>query len=291
MIMAFPTFHDIMLPLLKFVSDKKEKKYSEVMDHLAKHFQLSQEELGREKPSGGNQFYDRVAWAKNYLANAHLLEKKQGRFKITDKGVASLKQDHSKITGLVLTELVAYTKYVPKAKETPLSDTEKSPGDLIDEGISKINNLLSMDLLEKLKTVEPVFFEKLVLEVVEELGYGKGKHVGGPGDKGIDGEIPQDRLGLDMIYLQAKRYSSNVPAHDVRDFVGALALKKARKGIFITTSGFSKEAYNDMKNSEKNIILINGEKLVSYMIEHNVGVKTKKSLDIKEMDDGYFEEQ
>ena len=123
------------------------------------------------------------------------------------------------------------------------------------------------------------------------MGYGKGKHVGKSNDKGIDGEISQDKLGLDKIYLQAKRYTGTVSAHEVRDFIGALTLKKSKKGIFITTSNFTSDAYEDVKLSEKNIILIDGLELVKLMSEHNVGVKIKKSFSIKEIDLDYFAEE
>ena len=289
--MVLPTFDDMMLPLLEFLSDDCEKNYSQVKDHLANHFKLSQDDLKLEKPSGGYYFYNRIGWAKGYMTRAGLLEKKIGKFNISSRGMDVLKRKPSKIDRKFLCQFKEFDPYVPKLnKKSELSDNEKSPDDLIDDGISQINDILNADLLEKLKTVDPIFFERLVLHLMEELGYGKGKHVGKSGDKGIDGEIPQDKLGLDVIYLQAKRHSSNVSAGDLRNFIGALSLKKARKGIFVTTADFPQGAYDDVKKSEKNIVLINGKKLVNHMIEHDVGIKTKKSLKIKEIDEKYFEE-
>ena len=292
--MALPTFEDVMLPLLEYLSDNEERRYSETMDHLARFFKLSSEDLETEKSSGGNLFFNRIGWAKNYLTRAGLLEKKTGRFKISSRGLDVLKQKPERINKKFLLQFKEFAPYVSpdktvKAEEESKILSDQSPDDLIDAGIDQIKNILQADLLEKLKTSDPAFFERLILDLVEKLGYGKGRHVGKSGDGGIDGEIPQDRLGLDMIYLQAKRFKENVSAHHVRDFMGALSLKKARKGIFITVSDFSADAYDDVKRSEKNIVLINGNKLVNYMIEHNVGVKDKKSFNIKEIDEEYFE--
>lgn len=293
--MVLPTFEDIMLPLLQYLSDNKTRQYSETIEHLRKIFKLNEEESQIEKSSGGNLFYNRIGWAKDYLTRAGLLIKKRGKFQISPQGLEVLKQNPTKIDKKFLMQFKEFVPYVSFSKEIKNIEekkdlNEQSPDDLIDIGIDQINNILKNDLLEKLKSVDPTFFEMLIVDLVEKLGYGKGRHVGKSGDKGIDGEIPQDKLGLDMIYLQAKRYSANVSAPDVREFIGALSLKKARKGIFITTSDFNSDAYEDVKKSEKNIILINGEKLVELMIENNVGTKTKKSFHIKEVDYEYFEE-
>ena len=289
--MTLPTFEDIMLPLVDFLGDNHEKNYSEVVDYLINHFKLQQEDIEKEKPSGGNYLYNRIGWAKDYLTRAGILEKQRGTFKISTRGLDILKQKPSKINRKFLLQFEESNDVELELTITQdkLFDNNKSPDDLIDDGLSQINNILTNDLLKKLKSINPTFFEQLILDLVEKLGYGKGKHVGKSGDKGIDGEVPQDKLGLDMIYLQAKRHSVNISAHDIRDFIGALSLKKSRKGIFITTSNFSKEAYDDITKSEKNIVLINGKQLVIYMIENNVGIKVKKTIKIKEIDDEYFE--
>ena len=289
--MALPVFEDIMLPLLEFLGDNNEKNYSEVIDHLSNHFKLEKEDLEKEKPSGGNYFYNRIGWAKNYLMRAGLLEKQRGKFKISPRGLDIFEQKPPIINRAFLWQLEKSNDIKQKTlgKNSKSFDNTKSPDDLIDDGLSQINTILIDDLLEKLESIDPTFFEQLILDLVEKLGYGKGKHVGKSGDKGIDGEVSQDKLGLDMIYLQAKRYSSNVSSHDIRDFIGALSIKKAKKGIFITTSDFAREAYNDIAKSEKNIILINGKQLVEYMVENNVGVKIKKSIQIKEIDEEYFD--
>jgi len=292
--MTLPSFEDVMSPLLEYLSDNEERRYPETTEYLSKYFKLSPDDLEIEKSSGGNLFYNRIGWAKDYLTRAKVLEKKTGRFKITQRGLEILKQKPEKINKKFLLQFKEFVPYVSGEKQVEgqvetENLAEKSPDDLIDVGIDQINNILKTDLLEKLKTVDPNFFERIIIDLVEKLGYGRGKHVGKSGDEGIDGEIPQDKLGLDMIYLQAKRFSANVSAHHVRDFMGALSLKKARKGIFITTSDFASDAYDDVKKSEKNIILINGQKLVNLMIENNVGVRVKKLFNIKEIDEGFFE--
>ena len=289
--MGLPTFEDIMLPLLKFLSDEKEKNYSEITSYLSKHFNLNSEDLELEKPSGGNLFYNRIGWAKKYLTQAGILNKQIGKFKISNRGLDVLKEKPSMIDRKFLRKFEEFNDRAinPSKKDQPLNDNVKFPDELIDDGLSQIDIILRDDLLKKVKTMEPIFFEQLILDLMEKLGYGKGKHVGKTGDGGIDGEISQDKLGLETIYLQAKRYSSNVSAHDVRDFLGALSVKKASKGIFITTSDFPQRSRDDVAKSSKSIILINGKELINHMIKNNVGIKTKKSIQIKEIDKEYFD--
>ena len=289
--MVLPTFEDIMLPLLEFLSDGKEKNYSEVISYLSKHFNLNSEDLELEKPSGGNLFYNRIGWAKIYLAQAAILNRKAGKFKISNRGLDVLKKNPSKINKKFLLQFEKFNDKVinPSKKDQTLNDNVKLPDELIDDGLSQINIVLRDDLLKKVKTVEPIFFEQLILDLMEKLGYGKGKHVGKTGDGGIDGEIPQDALGLETIYLQAKRYSSNVSSHHVRDFSGSLSAKKSSKGVFITTSDFTEESRDYVTKSSTNIILINGKELINHMIKNNVGIKTKKSIQIKEINKEYFD--
>ena len=288
--MVLPTFEDIMLPLLEFLSDGKEKNYSEVISYLSKHFNLNSEDLELEKPSGGNLFYNRIGWAKIYLAQAAILNRKAGKFKISNRGLDVLKKNPSKINKKFLLQFEKFNDKVikPSKKDQTLNDNVKLPDELIDDGLSQINIVLRDDLLKKVKTVEPIFFEQLILDLMEKLGYGKGKHVGKTGDGGIDGEIPQDALGLETIYLQAKRYSSNVSSHHVRDFSGSLSAKKSSKGVFITTSDFTEESRDYVTKSSTNIILINGKELINHMIKNNVGIKTKKSIQIKEINKEIF---
>ena len=202
-----------------------------------------------------------------------------------------LKEKPSRIDRKFLQQFKEFNDMVtkPSKKDPSLNDNVKLPEELIEDGLSQINIVVIDNLLKKVETIEPIFFEQLILDLMEKLGYGKGKHVGKTGDGGIDGEISQDKLGLETIYLQAKRYSSNVSAHDVRDFLGALSVKKASKGIFITTSDFPQKSRDDVAKSSKNVILINGKELINHMIKNNVGIKTKKSIQIKEIDEEYFD--
>ena len=289
--MVLPTFEDIMLPLLKFLSDEKEKNYSEITSYLSKHFNLNSEDLELEKPSGGNLFYNRIGWAKRYLTQAVILNNQSGKFKISNRGLDVLKKNPSKIDRKFLRKFKEFNdRPISSSKKDQLSnDDVKFPDELIEEGVSQINIVLRDDLLKKVKTIEPIFFEHLIIDLMEKLGYGKGIHVGKPGDGGIDGEIPQDALGLETIFLQAKRYSSNVSAKQVREFSGALSGKKSSKGVFITTSDFTQGSRDHVADSLTKIILINGKELIEYMIKNNVGVKTKKSIQTKEIDEEYFD--
>ena len=290
-IMTVPTFEDIMLPLVDFLSDAHEKNYSEIIDYVINYFELQQKDIEKEKPSGGNSLYNRIGWAKDYLTRAGILEKHRGKFKISPRGLDILKDKPSKINRKFLLQLRESEDIELESDEeqNKLLHSDKSPDDLIDAGIYQINDILIQDLYKKLKSIDPTFFKLLVLDLVEKLGYGKGKHLGKSGDKGIDGEVYQDKLGFDMICFQAKAYSGTVPIADVRNFIGSLSIKRVRKGIFITTSDFSSTACHDVLASEKNIVLINGKQLINHMIENNVGIKVKKTIDIKEIDEEYFE--
>ena len=239
--MALPAFEDIMLPLLEFLSDGEEKNYSEVISHLSEHFKLNSEDLELEKPSGGNYFYNKIGWAKKYLTQAGILNKQTGKFKISSRGLGVLKEKPSRIDRKFLQQFKEFNDMVtkPSKKDPSLNDNVKLPEELIEDGLSQINIVVIDNLLKKVETIEPIFFEQLILDLMEKLGYGKGKHVGKTGDGGID-EISQDKLGLETIYLQAKRYSSNVSAHDVRD---ALSVKNASKGIFTTNLIFLEMMY------------------------------------------------
>lgn len=297
--MGVPTYETMILPLLKFLEDKQEKNYSQVIDGLIEHFKLSKEVIEKEMRSGGTYFYNRITWTKKNLTEAGLLEERVGKFQISDKGLEILKQKPPEINNAYLRELVPDNKYFHNkgrkrdnngTGEQRSSNDPYSPDEIIDEAVTQINDDLTIALSKKLANIHPTFFEKLVLDLVEELGYGETKHVGKPHDGGIDGEIYADKLGLNTIYLQAKRHKNTVSTADMDKFMGALSKNKARYGIFITTSGFPKHAYDDIKGSDKHIILINGEQLIKHMIEVNLGLKTKKTIIIKEINDEYLPE-
>lgn len=301
--MTLPKFEDVMLPMLEFLKDGEEKTYSQIIVHVKNIFNLSDEDIKQVTPSGGNSLRNKIGWSKVYLTRVNFLEKRRAKFKISSSGLDLLKEKPSKLDRPFLNKLrernagqstLSTNSTIPVSMSPdPSTLNTKSPDEIIDEGISEINALLRDDLLEKLHSVDPTFFEKMVIDVIEKLGYGTknrtSDHVGQSGDKGIDGIIYQDKLGLQKIYLQAKRYASNVPAQDIRDFLGALSMKQTTDGIFITTSDFPKSANDDISKSDKNIILMNGNQLVKHMIENNVGIKITKSIDLKEIDEEYFE--
>ena len=279
-----------MLPLLGHLEDKSSKNYAEISKYLTKYFNLSNEDLVIQKPSGGNSFSSRIGWAKTYLARYGLLERNRGIFKITDQGLNELHKNPERIDRRFLLNLDKTGDSTTDTPQVVERSGTASPDDLINDGIEQIDNMLKMDLLEKLKNITPSFFEEFVTKLIEHLGYGHGIRVGKRGDEGIDGEILQDELGFDVIYLQAKRLKSpTVPAHDLRDFLGALQMKNAKKGIFITTSSFTKNAYKDVNRSEKRVVLMDGGQLVDMMLKHKIGIRIK-IVQIKKIDEEFFEQ-
>jgi len=299
--MAIPDFETIMLPLLKVLSDKKEHHKSEVIDILAKQFKLTEEELAKMQPSGRNPvFGNRVAWARNYLNKAGLIDSPRwGYWSISDEGIGILKTT-KEINIKFLLEIPKFRSWLkkedaktdsPVVKET----MQSTPDDLFEVGYKKIQSELAQDLLSQIKRCSWAFFEKLVVELLLKMGYGgsrddAGKALCRGGDEGIDGIIKEDRLGLDCIYLQAKRWESQVGRPEIQKFAGALIGKHAKKGVFITTSNFSKEALDFVKNIDSKIVLIDGEMLAQLMIENNVGVFSSSTFEIKKIDSDYFNE-
>ena len=302
-----PTYEEIMLPLLKHISDGEEHSLSEVHDFLAEHFDLSNDEIRELLPSGQQPiFRNRVGWARTYLKKAGLLTStRRAYFKITDRGKNFLAEDPSEITSKDLTRYNEFVKFqtVKKTKDKK-SDTvnsenenitDKTPEEVLEYAYQKLKNDLANELIELIKSCSPAFFEKLVIDLLIEMGYGgsrkdAGEAMGKSGDGGIDGIIKEDKLGLDIIYLQAKRWENSVPVKEIRDFTGALASKKAKKGIFITTSSFPKSVYEFVKQIEYKIILIDGKRLAELMIDNNVGLSIDNSYLIKSIDSDYFEE-
>jgi len=293
-----------MTPLLFCVKDGREYNMSKVEALLIDHFNLTEEEQRQLKPSSSHEtiFQNRMRWARFYLKKAGLLEDpKRGHTKITKKGFEITNQNHSKIDVKFLMQFTEFVEFRSKKKDPQQEEkpivkiSEKlagyTPEDLIIEGYQELRVNLEKELLEKIENNSPQFFERLVLELVREMGYGIDHMVlGRTGDGGIDGVIKEDKLGLDEIYFQAKRWKNTVPIHQVRDFGGALLGKKSKKGIFITTSDFSTDAYEYVKTPDAKIVLINGQKLVQYMIDYDVGVQTAETYSLKKIDEDYFEE-
>ncbi len=299
-----PTYQEIMLPLLTFIKDGKEHSFSEIVESLSTHFRLTEEELRELLPSGTQPvFRNRVGWARTYLKNAGLISSpKRAYVQITSRGKELLKENPSEITSNFLNRYDEFKEF--KNRKKPKNKTHESksenenthtPEEILEYTYQKINNDLSVELLDMVKNSSPAFFERLVIDLLIAMGYGgsrkeAGQAVGKSGDGGIDGIINEDKLGLDVIYLQAKKWENPVPIKEIRDFTGALASKKAKKGIFITTSSFPKSVYEFVKQVEYKIILIDGQKLADLMIENNVGLTITNAYFIKAIDLDYFED-
>lgn len=302
-----PKYEEIMLPFLKFLSDGNEHSLSEMHDALAKQFQLTDSELRELLPSGRQPiFRNRVGWARTYLKKAKLLvSPKRAHFKISERGLELLKENPKTITSKFLTryeEFVEFQSIKKDRKESnPISqpqmmnNADQTPEELLEMAYQKLHSELSKEVLEIVKSCSSVFFERLVVDLLIAMGYGgsrkdAGQAMGRSGDGGIDGIIKEDKLGLDVIYLQAKKWENTVPVKEIRDFTGALASKKAKKGIFITTSHFPQSVYEFVTQVEYKIILIDGERLADLMIENKVGVSIMNTYHVKTIDSDYFEE-
>jgi len=301
-----PDYQSIMLPLLKITGDKKEHTLQEVRDSLAKYFRLTEEERSKLLSKSKQKMFDnRVGWARTYLKKAELLiYEPKGYFKITERGLKVLEEKPSKINVKYLKRFPEILDFIkpskkvehPKDKEIELILEKRTPEDLLEIGYEKFQGKLLSDLLEKIKQCSPEFFERLVVELLVGMGYGgsfedAGKAIGKIGDEGIDGIIKEDKLGLDVIYLQAKKWTNPVSRPEIQKFAGALLGKKAKKGVFITTSTFSESAIMYAKNVENKIILIDGEQLTRYMIENGIGVSEAASYKINKIDLDYFTEE
>ncbi len=303
--MAIPDYQTVMLPLLKLVRDEKEYSLRELIDDLANEFKLSQEEKEKLLASGRKAiFYDRVGWAKTYLGQAKLLEfTRRGFFKISERGVKLINENPQTVNDKTLLQFPEFQEFIKrkskKIEKTVLeiiTEVEDTPDESLESAYQTIRNALAVEIIEKIKSCSPIFFERLVVELLVKMGYGgtlheAGQAVGRSGDGGIDGIINEDRLGLDVIYLQAKRWEGNVSRPEIQKFAGALQGKRARKGVFITTSDFTKEAREYVAMINSKIILIDGEELAELMIDYNVGVSVATTYEIKRIDSDYFAEE
>jgi len=303
--MAIPDYQSLMLPLLKIISDGKEITFRDAVESLAKEFDVSEEERKELLPSGQSPVFDnRVGWARTYLKKSGLLESpRRGTLKITDKGLKILSQKPENINVKFLKQFPEFVEFqTPKrdsvGQETIYEEETHTPEELLDDSYQRIRRALALELLSKVMNLPPSFFERLVIELLVKMGYGgsiqdAGKAIGKTGDEGIDGTIKEDKLGLDIIYVQAKRWQTGnvVGRPEIHKFVGALAGQGAKKGIFITTSSFSKEALDYTPKNETKIVLIDGEKLAQLMIDYDLGVSLVNKYEIKRIDGDYFGEE
>jgi len=300
--MAIPDFQKFMLPLLKIAEDGQIHSTTEALNTLASAFKLSQEEIDELIPSGPSKFSNRMSWAKTHLKKAGLIEyPEKGNFVITKRGLDVLNNDPHEINMAFLMRFPEYQDFrkLNRTKENKENienvEIALSPEETIESAYQEIRSSLADELLDYVIKSKPSFFEKLVVELLVAMGYG-GTHenaaraVGKSGDDGIDGIIDEDKLGLDSIYIQAKRYqlNSKIGSHDVRDFVGALVGANANKGVFITTADFTKEAVNFISRVNSKVVLINGTRLANLMIDYGIGVTTRIKYEIKTLDSDYF---
>lgn len=304
--MANPDYQSIMLPLLKFAGDKQEHSIRDAVEHIAVLFKLTEEDRKELLPSGqGDLIGNRTGWARTYLKKAGLLETpRRGYFKITDLGLEILHKNPPAINVKFLDQFPQFKEFRTVHKEKDNNEEQEeigvsssqTPQELLEYGYQKITNDLAQEILGLVKQCSPRFFEKLVVELLLKMGYGgslkdAGKAVGQSGDGGIDGIIKEDKLGLDVIYIQAKRWEGVVGSKEIRNFVGSLVGQKANKGVFITTSGFTKDALDYVKTITHKVILIDGEMLTRLMIENDIGVSKVISYDVKKIDSDYFVEE
>lgn len=294
--MAIPDFQTIMLPLLEYIADGNEHSNHELTAALAEHFQLSEEERNQFLPSGRQKlFTNRVAWAKADLKMAGLIHSpKRGISVITERGFEVLKKPPNKIDRKFLKKFPEYSQKIGSPHKKGNTISQQTPQEILENAYQVLRRELSSELLIQIKNSTPAFFEQLVIDVLVAMGYGgsiqdAGKSIGKAGDEGIDGIIKQDRLGLDIIYIQAKKWENPVSRPEIQKFAGALQGKRARKGVFITTSNFSSGAREYCKNIDSRIVLVNGEELAGLMIDYGVGVSTAQIYEVKRLDFDYFE--
>ena len=300
--MSVPDFQSFFLPLLQYAADNQEHRPKEAYEAMAVHFQLSDADSKEMLPSGKQTtFRNRMAWAKVYLTKAQLLESpKRGIFHITKRGKELLAQ---KPETLRVKQLKQYPEFVAfhssgAKKDTTdnslnIDDNTSTPEEILEQSYQNLRNDLADELLSQIKDNSPEFFERLVVRLLVKIGYGgsikdAGQAIGKSGDEGIDGIIKEDKLGLDVIYIQAKRWTGTVGRPDIQKFVGALHGQRAKKGVFITTGSFSKDAELYVSTIDPKVVLIDGSRLVDLMIDHNLGVSTTDIYEIKKVDTDFF---
>ena len=304
--MAVPGYQTVMLPLLKLAADGQEYRFRDAVEILADELSLTPDERSELLPSGRQSlFSNRVGWASTYLKQAGVLEApRRGLLRITQRGRDLLKEKPTKIDVSLLERFPEFLEFRGKRRHTNQSSQPESaaaqstetPEDALSNAYYSLRAELEAQLLEEIGHASPAFFEQLVVDLLVKMGYGgshqdAGRAIGRSGDGGIDGIINEDRLGLDVIYIQAKRWESTVGRPEIQKFAGALQGHRARKGVFITTSTFSREALEYAALIESRIILIDGDRLTNLMVDHGVGVSTVGTYEVKRVDSDYFSEE
>lgn len=303
--MAIPDYQTCMLPLLRFAGDGKEHQLKEAAQQLAREFKLTDDELNEFLPSGQQPvFINRIGWARTYLKKAGLLNSsRRGFFHITPRGETVLKEAPPQVNVKYLERFPEFLEFRTKKETDDESATstivETAPGqtphEALENAYERLRSELAAEILQTLKVSDPSLFENIVVELLVKMGYGgsrkdAGKAIGRSGDEGIDGIIKEDHLGLDNIYIQAKRWDATVGRPEIQKFAGALQGQRARKGIFITTSEFSKDAQDYVSRIDAKIVLIDGKSLTRLMIDFGVGVTSVATYEVKKIDSDYFGE-
>ncbi|WP_029461613.1 restriction endonuclease [Serpentinimonas barnesii] len=304
--MAIPDYQTCMLPLLGALADGAEHTLRVVEDRLAEHFMLTPAERAELLPSGQQGiFRNRVGWARTYLKKAALLESpKRGTCKITARGLKTLASSPSRIDVKFLEQFPEFVEFriASKPEQTPsateaaeLAQAKTTPEEAIEDAHQDLRAQLATELLNRILGCSPVFFEQLVVELLVKMGYGgsrrdAGERIGQTGDGGIDGIIKEDRLGLDTIFIQAKRWQGSVGRPEIQKFVGALQGQRAKKGVFITTASYTAEATDYATRIDTKVVLIDGKQLAGLMIDFDVGVAPAATYVVKRIDSDYFEE-
>lgn len=292
-----PKFHETFIPLLTVLKGETELHYAELNRRVRDQFysDLSEELLSQKTSTGQQLILNRIGWAKSYLKQGKFIEQPKRAFtRITNKGLAALASGH-----LTIKELKEDNDYVvaqdgknisKSIDELGSNDKDYSPQDLIEEGFANIKQTVIADLLDKLKLIDPFYFEKVILILLKKMGYGEFLETKKTGDGGIDGIINQDQLGLNKIYIQAKRYTDNkIREKDIRNFIGAMS-GDTTNGVFVTTTSFDDAAVKKAREAHHKIILIDGLKLAELMYDFSVGIQTVKSYELKEVDVNFFED-
>jgi len=303
--MPIPDYQTLMLPLLRFAADGNEYTTREAVDALATEFQLTPAER-KELLASGQQaiFNNRVGWAKAYLKKAGLLKSpRRGILQITDRGARTLGDNPTRIDVKYLEKFPEFIEFRQASRnnkvveniESSFGTTEQTPEESLELAYQSLRRSLAQDLLLHIQSCSPAFFERLVVELLVKMGYGgsrrdAGERIGQSGDGGIDGIIKEDRLGLDVIYIQAKRWQGSVGRPEIQKFVGALEGQRAKKGVFITTSFYTAEATDFVTRINTKVVLIDGQLLANLMMDFDVGVSASASYVVKRIDSDYFEE-
>ncbi|MFT7036457.1 MAG: restriction system protein [Cyclobacteriaceae bacterium] len=297
--MELPKYHESFMPILEILNSVESLPSRELASMVREKYysHLPQDLLSQKTSSGANVLLDRILWGKSYLKMAKFVSyPKRGIVQITDKGKNILKTGNLSLQDLQNDEdFINHRESVKTQKENEVeignvNVENASPQDLIDSGFSTIETEVKTELLERLKEIDPYYFEKVILILLKRMGYGDFIETSKSGDGGIDGIINEDKLGLEKIYTQAKRYNENkVREKDIRNFIGAMS-GDTSKGVFITTSTFDDSAIKKAREAHHSIILIDGPKLVDLMHQYNVGVQVKTIYEVKELDNDFFEE-